>query len=401
MQQGILALESTKPISRIEATTGERELKSKKSCLSPTRSSARQRSIAPVPFSLLMAIDHYKHYFPVNVRQLLGYAAFSVARPNPKGMRRLKGVLEQHIKSLSMEVTSICNANCQFCGYKHQKRPKEIMSNALFRYSIGQYVDVGGGRLDLTPIVGDPLVDKGLVDKIRFAKQKEMTYVSLFTNLIGLGSFNLRDFLSSGIDEINISTCFGGRKMYARIFGVDRYDAVMHHLDSLLQENRRLGNRVRIIIHLKGDKPYRQMTSSPEYRRICKLYGRNICHIDDQYDNWTGLVEEDDLPKHHTFRKVQNISEPCSELYNGMIIFANGDVGVCWRRDLDAKLVLGNIHESSLKEMWRGERLHTIREKWVKGIPPVVCRRCYCYSPLSRYLAMGRFSILSMETQQE
>lgn len=373
-----------------------------KSSFSLTRFFARQPSIARVRLALLMTVEHYKHHIPLNVRQFLEHAAFSVARPKPKDMRRLRQILQDHIMTLGIEVTNICNANCQFCGYKHQKRAKETMSNALFRYSIYQYAAAGGGRLDLTPIVGDPLVDKALVDKIRFAKQmKEITYVSLFTNLIGLDSFNPEHFLSSGIDEINISACLGSKRMYARIFGVDRYDSVTQNLDTLLRENRRLGNRVKVIIHLKGDKPYRQITSSPDYRRICRLYGRTVCHIDDQYDNWAGLVQDDDLPKYHTFRKVHNMSEPCVELYNGMIIFANGDVGVCRRRDLDAKLVIGNIRECSLKDMWGGERLHTIRERWVKGILPRVCRRCYCYAPLSRLLAHGRRTILSMEEKQK
>jgi radical SAM protein with 4Fe4S-binding SPASM domain len=366
----------SKPTSRVETTT-EFRLRSKKNFPSLARLLTLEPPVAKARFALRMTVEHYKRFLPPNARRFLVDVPLLIIRQ----------ILEQHMTSLSIEVTNICSASCQFCGYRYQERPAEIMSNALFRHSVLQYVAAGGGRLELTPIVGDPLVDKDLVSKIRFARNlKEITYISLYTNLIGLDSFNPRHFLSSGIDEINISTCLGSREMYARIFGVDKYDSVLQNLDTLLRENRRLGSRVKVLIHLKADKPYSQTTSSVDYQRICRHYGRALCHFDDQYDNWTGLVETDDLPKHHSFRNVKNVSEVCSELYNGMIIFVNGDVGICWRRDLDAKLVIGNIHESSLEGIWRGERLHAIRRQWVNGNIPEICRRCYCHTPMSRLL---------------
>ena len=185
--------------------------------------------------------------------------------------------------------------------------------------------------------------------------------------------------------------------MYARMYGVDRYDSVVRNLEILLRTNRRLNDRVKVTIHVRADKPYEQTTSSPVYRRIVKRYGMGACHIDCQYDNWTGFVKPDSLPRHHTFAHVQDISEPCSELYRGMIVFLNGDVGICSRRDLEAELAIGNIHESSLEEIWRGERLQTIRKQWMKGNIPTICKRCGCYTPLSRFITYSRTGISRME----
>jgi radical SAM protein with 4Fe4S-binding SPASM domain len=184
--------------------------------------------------------------------------------------------------------------------------------------------------------------------------------------------------------------------MYMMMFGVDRYDSVMQNLETL-RANRRINDRLKVTIHVRADKPYDRTTSSPTYRRIVKRYGRGACHIECQYDNWTGFINEGDLPRHHTFAHVRDISEPCSELYNGMIVFLNGDVGICSRRDLEAKLVIGNIHESSLEDIWRGEKLHTIRNQWMKDNIPTICRRCCCYTPLSRFITYSRTGISRME----
>jgi radical SAM protein with 4Fe4S-binding SPASM domain len=375
----------------------------------------RKKKSAPSPFgaflwhpylddfraALWSNVEHYRHQIPPSVSELLGHVTASIARPRPRDVQHLKEILERHMMILTIELTNICNANCRFCAYRHQKRAKGIISNELFKQAIHQYAEAGGGILSLTPTVGDPLVDRSLVERIKFAKQiKQISYILLYTNLIGLEDFDLKDLLRSGLGAINVSTCVGSREMYANMFGVDRYDSVMRNLETLLQENRKLGDRPKVTVHVRADRPYDQTESSPTYRRIVKRYGREACHIECQYDNWTGFINEGDLPRNHRFAHVQDISEPCSELYNGVIVFLNGDVGICSRRDLEAKLVIGNIHKSSLQDIWRGEELNTMRNHWRKGDIPAMCRRCRCYVPLSRLITYSRTGISRMERKR-
>jgi radical SAM protein with 4Fe4S-binding SPASM domain len=265
------------------------------------------------------------------------------------------------------------------------------MSNELFEQSIKQFAEMGGGTLLITPVVGDPLLDKDLITKIRFAKKiKEIKYIFLFTNLIGLNEFNIPDFLSSGLDEINISICIGGKEMYKRIFGVDKYSTVVENLNHLLKENRRLGNKVQLHIHLRAEKPYNTTTSNSDYQYLTKEYGQDLFHIDAEYDNWTGMITKNNLPKDNEFKKIKSYSEPCQELSNGLIVFANGDIGCCWRRDIEGKLVIGNLNENSLNDAWKGKNIHTIRQNWIDGQIPDVCKNCFAYEPLSVFLANTR-----------
>ena len=68
---------------------------------------------------------------------------------------------------LGIEVTNLCNANCIFCAYQYQKRPVTFMSYEMFRKAIDQYLSFGKDKdgVGLTPVVGDPLVDRDLVRK--------------------------------------------------------------------------------------------------------------------------------------------------------------------------------------------------------------------------------------------
>jgi radical SAM protein with 4Fe4S-binding SPASM domain len=289
--------------------------------------------------------------------------------------------------NLSIELTNRCNANCQFCAHKYQKRKKAVISNKLFKFAIRQYVRSGGGIVILSPIVGDPLIDKNLLRKIRYVRKwDQIKYVSFYTNMIGLNDFNKTDLLLSGIDEINISACIGSRDMYRRVFGVDKYDSVIHNIEGLLQENRRIGDRIKIIIHVRGEKPSESIRASADYKHIINEYGRYIIHIEDHYDNWTGLIEKDNLPKNISFAKKREMSEPCLELYNGVYVFVSGDVGFCSCRDLEAQLKIGNIFEESLEDIWKGEKIKMIRKNWLLGNLPAICRECLRYRPLTTLL---------------
>jgi hypothetical protein len=85
---------------------------------------------------------------------------------------------------LHLELTNICNANCIFCPYQHQIRPHQYMSDEVFEKALADYVAEGGGSIILTPIVGDFLIDRKCIDRIRRARS--------FSCIVGLRLLQMR-----------------------------------------------------------------------------------------------------------------------------------------------------------------------------------------------------------------
>ena len=86
-------------------------------------------------------------------------------------------------------VTNICNAKCTFCAYPKVVANKTlqtgVMSFEVFKKAVDEWAAVGGRSLDLTPVVGDPLVDPGLLDKVDYAvNHARIQDVYLTTNAI-------------------------------------------------------------------------------------------------------------------------------------------------------------------------------------------------------------------------
>ena len=110
--------------------------------------------------------------------RLRSKAAGSVARVLPHWIFRK--LMESTFINFGVETTNLCNANCSFCGYRFMQRPKVDMPLDLYEKALHEYAASGGGNINFTPTVGDPLVDnmmvmcqtnkEGIIDYNRFVR---------------------------------------------------------------------------------------------------------------------------------------------------------------------------------------------------------------------------------------
>ena len=78
-------------------------------------------------------------------------------------------------------------------------------------------------------------------------------------------------------------------------------------------------------------------------------------------------------------------TEPCSILYRVPKILSNGNMTLCGCRDLngDSELVLWNIKDKSILEMWRDPKVERIRKDFYSARYPNICKECSMYNDLS------------------
>ncbi len=291
-------------------------------------------------------------------------------------LEHLSGILPR----VSLEPTNICSANCTFCGYKYLERKKGIMDSALYQPLVDDIIEIGSSELKLTPIVGDPLCDRNILDKIEYASSKKhFSTISMTTNLINLHLFDMERFVNSGVSEITISTCVANSEMYRRIFGVNAYEKVIGNIKALISANNKCGKTININIALRNDKPARNTLKSPEYKELVAI-GAKINFLWDEYDNWLGLIKIEDLPRGNSYRVIKSRTAPCSQLYAGFIVGYDGNINICRCRDLNMELSVGKYPADSLRDTWYGSKLIRLRENWVRGHLPGICRNCLQYT---------------------
>jgi len=300
--------------------------------------------------------------------------------------------------SLGFQVTNICNAKCIFCGYQYLNRPRTILSMDLFKKAIDEFDAFGGGGVSFSAMVGDPLMGPNLIERIKYARSKKnISAIGFFTNGILINKIGAREILTSGVNGITISIPGFDAQTYSRIFRTNSWNDVYEGMFNLLRENTLSGNKVDICIGLRSDIPIWRLLRTPVYQKLKKF--RFELQYNIHYDNWSGLIKQEDLKGLMRLRRPPNKKkEPCAILYFGPLIMSNGDVTLCGCRDLngDSELVIGNIKDRPILEMWRDPRVKSVRKGFYLSRYPKICQDCSFYNDLSGFRKLKITNLLKI-----
>ena len=295
---------------------------------------------------------------------------------------------------LSIETTNACNARCVFCAYPDMKRPKQIMSQEVFEDVVRQYVDMGGRAVNLTPIVGDPLIDPLFERRLEVLRgYPQIEEVVFFTNAIELDAAKAKTILGYGNWlRMTISIAGTDRESYADLMGVDKFNKVRANVVSFLRVSLsdRNSRHHSVVFKTPHGSDALKKDNSPFLHEINEYAEKGACQIffHDTMDTWAGEIPVERLESRgFTIRRPSHRSAPCALLYYMPTVLADGRVNACACRDVEASLIIGDVGEDSLEDIWNGEPLQEIRDAhWRKDFPDV-CRACDMYAPLDEKLS--------------
>jgi len=294
---------------------------------------------------------------------------------------------------LHLELTNLCNANCVFCPYQFQERETKMMPDRVFEKAVEDFVASGGGSVGLTPIVGDALIHPDFVARVRHLRaQPKIDRIWVTTNAILLDKHGIDEVLSSGLTSITISTSGFDEESYRRIYRSTAYERFRRNVLALVERNSALPEPLTITIGLRTDRPLEEVMQDPDFQPI--LAYRPDIDFTWSFTSAGGRITREALPEGMRLRVVTSRRETCVQLYNGPIVLPDGTVMACScvaAMDAVPDLGLGNVLESSLVELWAGDRMRRLRESFAAGGLNKTCAGCDMYRGLELYrTAEGR-----------
>jgi MoaA/NifB/PqqE/SkfB family radical SAM enzyme len=257
----------------------------------------------------------------------------------------------------------------------------------LFSSAATQAYEMGARIADLTPIVGDPLIDPTLCSKIGFLRRAGFERVAVTTNAILLGKY-ARDLIAVGLTDLFVSLPSCDPVDYQRVYGVDKWKEVAGSLVTLLKANQATAAAGRLRVHLRfrnSVKPSR-ILRSPGFRDVILPYSRAVTwSFTPAFDNWGGTIRQSDLLGSMRLRKApKRIGVPCRGLFNFKVLH-DGKVRLCGCRfklhEHDDMLV-GDLSQSTLSEIVHGQEAARIIEGFWHGQLPSACQDCSFYDPI-------------------
>ena len=188
---------------------------------------------------------------------------------------------------------------------------------------------------------GEPFIDRQLVEKVRYAKQKGIKEVGMISNGSLITEDVARGMIEAGLDAINISVDAVGQ-------GSLRVDAPRpqlrqghrQHRAARAASARELGKRrPKLILSFVRQNNSRRRAGV--HRALAQAIADKI-HITDLH-NWAGTLNHE-----------SDVNYPCYRPWLTFTVLWDGRVSLCCA-DFDGRTVLGDLNTSTIQEIWNAE----------------------------------------------
>jgi len=276
--------------------------------------------------------------------------------------------------TIYVETTNRCNFRCKFCpesleDYERRSGGWSTMTLDSFKKICDQVQLLTGGKRIKTMnfyMMGEPLLNKDILRMTKYAKNKDLAErLILTTNGSLLHTKQAGEFIGSGLDYIRIS-------IYGANQSVHEY---VTRSRSKLDNIRRAAIGIRELRkEKKEDKPfiYIKMLDMGEkenamFRNMFEGAGDEIA-IEPRMD-WNGSpenfsgIERDDLISSEYFGLKKVV---CPYPFYTLVINSDLSVSVCCV-DWERKLVVGNLNNETLTDIWKGEKLRRLQNAHLAG----------------------------------
>ncbi|MCL4468241.1 MAG: radical SAM protein [Deltaproteobacteria bacterium] len=272
-------------------------------------------------------------------------------------------------KLISLELTNACNARCVMCPRDQMSRKIGTMGMDVIEKLCRDAYQKPVQKINMFGF-GESLLHPRLIEIINYVKKSlPGVELNLSTNAQLLDDRLASGLLASGIDRINIDIDGVTKGTYEQVRKQLKFETVIANINNLIQMRNKLHSRVIVSVTIiemdltKAEiKPFRRLWSGVA----------DIVYVN-HYNTWTGVFPDRNARK----VKQNKFNVPCKNPWREMIVNYNGSIAFCCM-DFNSTVIVGNIMEQTIEEIWRGEKMEKLRRLHLQGryneIP--ICSRC-------------------------
>jgi len=287
--------------------------------------------------------------------------------------------------TLYIDPAGKCNFKCKFCFQGDPALQSKLITNImgfdLFSKICNDLKDFDNPikKIHLHGF-GEPLLNKNISNMVEMIKSGVAEVVAITTNGSALNKEMARNLVSAGLDEIYISIYGLTDDDYLNLTKTKiNVEKIVGNVRNLYETSR--GSQLKIHCKLIGS-----YFSDSEKEDFKDLYS-GICDsiwIDNVSNIWPGLDIADSLPKdtkilhqYGVLSAQDDAGKICPQPLYQMLIHSNGKVSPCCA-DFSAEVSMGDVNETSLKDIWNGENRRIFVENQVRGNRNSysVCSKC-------------------------
>ncbi len=276
---------------------------------------------------------------------------------------------------IQFELMPHCNLSCCSCLHGQKELSKEyvkienILDDKLFNKVIDEASSYGCPSISFHNN-SEPLLDKQLGQKIRLAKKAGIFDIIVVTNATLLAEEKSLELLNSGVTKITFSIDAFSDETYRINREKSDFNLVKSNIFTFLKLKKELNLEVPItrVSFVVNKNNHHEMQNFKEF------WEDKVDLVD--FQNFSALEGYTENLCPPGFKPIIIDDFVCNSPWQQVVIRANGDVLPCCSL-YGAHVVLGNISNSSIYDIWNGEIMNTLREELMKGqYTREACQRC-------------------------
>ena len=286
---------------------------------------------------------------------------------------------------LYVDPSSACNFKCEFCPTGHvdlvrgANYRRRVLSLELFEKFVRDLGAFSGPiRVLRMNKIGEPLLNKHLPQMIRLAKESgRVESIDLATNASLFTPSLLEELIDAGLDRINISLEGMDAMQYQQHAKVEvDFEAIVASIRWLYQHRRQCEITIKAPENYLNDE--QRQTFFDTFGNYCdRIFLERLAPIWPEFDMETRVVNFTPAKDIGQYGQKIEAKQVCTYIFYAMALNADGTVSACCP-DWGQKLVVGDLHNTSLKDIWSSPAMHALRLQHLKGLRSdnEVCRNC-------------------------
>jgi MoaA/NifB/PqqE/SkfB family radical SAM enzyme len=315
---------------------------------------------------------------------------------------------------IDIEITNMCNQECRFCLRSGMKRPVKTMSLSCFKKIIDELARFdfpSWGKVVLAGF-GEPTLHPQFAEAAEYAGSQHLP-IRIYTNGTKLDQKTRQALIHPGITSLKLSINVHGADMFARVTkNKIAWDIFVKGIVRLLQArvSRSAGPEITLQLLYTADLPEHvkqyevPVLDSPEMAlKAIRFWQVQCLNIAKDLDIPVTMkpAQESEIKSGTVFELFENTRiklcrylpyrthfdpfrdfpsglnfQNCTRHFNNMVIFSDGSCTPCCT-DVNCQMFLGNVADSSVKEVFNSPVAVRNREEWSAGRSPhELCQIC-------------------------
>lgn len=286
-----------------------------------------------------------------------------------------------------------CNCNCTHCPVgrisvkeRIKKFSDEEMSLLTFKKIVSQTSKYQNTTIRIHA-VGEPLLWKNLEKALAYSESINQR-IWIFTSLVTTNNYLLLCLAKSeAIIEVSVNSY--SEEDYTKTKGINQFKVVINNIKYLSDIIKKFNLKTRLIVSRVESRSKIEDEQFLDFWLHSGLVNDAFVR---SYHDYNGSIKKcGPLIKKDQEKSVKKITDPCLVHWSRLNIDTNGDVVVCFNelfkgKRIDKILKYGNIKDTSIKEIWNGNKINKIRiaqltknydgSDFLKKLPCINCKFC-------------------------